>query len=404
MLGPGHSGPFADPPLGGCVGEFALTRPSPTSPRRRRSRCRRPLSRSCCPADLLLVTDDTASMAQSGGAREPVLGAARRARRAGGWHRGGDHDMAGRRRAGCAIPVRAHPEVPAVEARLRRWCRSGPTAGGGGARGGGRGVCPRGSGGLNAGFRRPDALLHVVFVSDADDQSATGWGRSRAGVPRRAGTPTGRPARRARGAAAERVLVGTGMAQPAVSLRGGRKFGVVRPSARQTRPGPRHAVGGWDRLADRVCPVGSVDDTVRSRSTACPRRLRGLPAVPRSRPQRPARRERRGRVPGPVDPVTLLPPSPRPRLRHRASGLKGRPLDLAAGARCTRLHRRRRLPGRPRRSRCGRSIWRSATARSCPAATPRRSGARPRSSGRSAQRRAGAPTATGLPARHHRLA
>ena len=127
--------------------------------------------------DILFVVDDTGSMAQEQASlAEHFVSLAGALREAGiGWQAGVVTTDMTRADAGWlqGVPWVITPDLDQVEQRFADAVQVGVD-----------GVAPEAGlaaaihaldlsepGGPNAGFRRPDALLHVIFVSDADDES-----------------------------------------------------------------------------------------------------------------------------------------------------------------------------------------------------------------------------------------
>jgi hypothetical protein len=139
-------------------------------------------------ADLLLVVDDTASMAQEQQALAAELGGLldELDRSGVGWQLGVVTTDMGTDEAGW-LEGQPWVLVPSTEDRDAAFAAmvqvgtagSGPEAGLAAAVTALELSAP---GGPNAGFRRPDALLHVVFVSDADDSSEAWLGSDPAGA------------------------------------------------------------------------------------------------------------------------------------------------------------------------------------------------------------------------------
>lgn len=161
--------------------------------------------------DVLFVVDDTKSMDQEQASLAEGFASFADALASAGvaWHLGVTSTDASGDRAGWlrGEPWVLTPDLPDAVERCGDALQVGT---GGAAPEAGLGVAVRalelaGRGGPNAGFRRPDAVLHVVFVSDADDASEGLLGpdpvsafldrldeeRARTGLPARASAVVG---------------------------------------------------------------------------------------------------------------------------------------------------------------------------------------------------------------------
>lgn len=179
--------------------------------------------------DLLLVIDDTASMAQEQAALADHFAALLADLDALdiAWQLGVVTTEMGGPEAGWlrGSPYVLTPATPDRDAAFASMVQVG-TAGPGpeaGLAAAATAIDLAGPGGPNAGFRRPDALLHVVFVSDTDDQSADWLGGDPAatflGLLTDEGRRTGLPARASAlvGPLPSGCTSATGSAQPAVA-------------------------------------------------------------------------------------------------------------------------------------------------------------------------------------------
>lgn len=213
--------------LAGCI-EFALDPKEPSEPPPEQVAVTESFVQAPLPGvDLLLVIDDTASMAQEQAALASQFSALLGELDALGigWQLGVvSTDMSGPEAGWLrGSPYVLDPGAPDRELAFAEMVQvgtdgAGPEAGLAAA----TEALALAHGGPNSGFRRPDALLHVVFVSDADDQSQTWLGADPVSVfldtLASEATATGRPARAS-------ALVGplpsgcssaTGTAQPAL--------------------------------------------------------------------------------------------------------------------------------------------------------------------------------------------